>query len=138
MKQKIIAIVAGFILQMAGLFLIHSVWLKQDYVNTAALWRPQEAAMSRVWAMLLAVLIYVVGAVWIYAKGVEPKPWIGQGIRFGILLAMAVVVYGSLSGWVILPLPHMLVVKWIIAESLLSVVFGLVVAAIFRPRPASA
>ena len=138
MKQKIIAIVAGFILQMAGLFLIHSVWLKQDYLNTASLWRPQEAAMSRGWAMLLAVLIYVIGAVWIYAEGVKPKPWIGQGIRFGILLALVVVVYGSLSGWVILPLPHMLVVKWIIGEGLLSIVFGLVIAAICQPKSATA
>jgi hypothetical protein len=43
-----------------------------------------------------------------------------------------VVVYGSLSGWVVLPVPHMLVVKWMIGESLLSVLFGLVVAAIVR------
>lgn len=48
---------------------------------------------------------------------------------------MAVVVYGSLSGWVIMPVPHMLVLKWIIGESLLSVVFGLLLAAIFRPKP---
>jgi hypothetical protein len=51
---------------------------------------------------------------------------------------MVVVVYGSVSGWVILPVPHMLVAKWIIGESLLSVVFALVVAAIVRPKPASA
>jgi hypothetical protein len=135
MKQKFIAIIAGFILQMAGLFLIHSVWLKQDYVATVSMWRTPQDQTARVWAMLLAVLIYVIGAVWIYSLAVKPGSWVAQGIRFGILLAMAVVVYGSLSGWVILPVPHMLVVKWIIGESLLSVVFGLVVAAIVRvPR----
>src|SRR5580658_9535872 len=138
MKQKIGAIVAGFILQMAGLFLIHPVWLKQDYLATASIWRSEQDAKARVWAMLLSVLIYVVGAVWIYSLTVKSGSWVAQGIRFGILLAMVVVVYGSLSGWVILPLPHMLVVKWIIGESLLSVVFALVVAAISRPKPAFA
>ena len=138
MKQKIGAVVAGFVVQMAGLVLIHSVWLKQDYVDSASLWRSQPNQISRVWAMLLAVLIYVVGAVWIYARGVEPKPWIGQGIRFGILLAMVTVVYGSLSGWVILPVASMLVLKWIVGEGLLSVVFGLVVAYICQPRSATA
>ena len=123
---------------MAGLFLIHSVWLKQDYVDSASVWRSQPEQISRVWAMLLAVLIYVVGAVWIYARGVEPKPWIGQGIRFGILLALVAVVYGSLSGWVILPVSSMLVLKWIIGEGMLSVVFGLVVAYICQPRSVSA
>jgi hypothetical protein len=138
MKQKIGAVVAGFVVQMAGLFLIHSVWLKQDYVDSASLWRSQPDQVSRVWAMLLAVLVYAVGAVWIYAHGVEPKPWIGQGIRFGILLGMVSVVYGSLSGWVILPVSSMLVLKWIVGEGLLSIVFGLVVAYICQPRSASA
>jgi hypothetical protein len=56
-KQKIGAIIAGFILQMAGLFLIHSVWLKQDYFATASVWRSQPDAVARTWAMVLAVLI---------------------------------------------------------------------------------
>jgi archaellum biogenesis protein FlaJ (TadC family) len=137
MKKTPGAIVAGFVVQLGGLFLIHSILLKQDYINTASLWRTQEAQKARIWAVLLAILIYVVGAVLIYIRGVESKPWIGQGIRFGILLALVVVVYGSLSGWVILSVPHMLVVKWIVCESILSVVFGLVVAAICQPKPAA-
>ena len=138
MKKAIVAMFAGFCVQLAGLLLIHSVWLKQDYINTAATWRPLPAQQPRIWAMLLGILIYVVAAVLIYLRGMQSKPWVGQGIRFGILLAMAVVVYGSLSGWVILPIPHTLVVKWIIGESLLSVVFGLVVAAICQPKPVAA
>ena len=134
MKKAIGAIAAGIVVQFGGLLVIHSVWLKQDYVNTASVWRAPEAAVARTWAMLLAVLIYVIGAVLVYIRGVESKPWIGQGIRFGILMALVTVVYGSLSAWVILPIPHMLVVKWILGESLLSVVFGLVVAAICQPR----
>ncbi len=43
-----------------------------------------------------------------------------------------------MSGWVILPVSPMLVLKWIIGEGLLSVVFGLVVAAICQPRSATA
>lgn len=133
MKRMIFAVVVGFVVQLGGLFLIHSVLLKQDYLNTAAVWRPREAQVMRVWAMLLAVFIYVVGAVLVYLRGVERKPWIGQGIRFGVLLALVAVVYGALSGWVILPIPHMLTVKWIVSESLLSVVFGLAVAGICKP-----
>jgi hypothetical protein len=133
MKKMIFAVVVGFVVQLGGLFLIHSVLLRKDYVDTAALWRPREAQVMRAWAMLLAVLIYVVGAVLLYMRGVEQKPWMGQGIRFGILLALVAVVYGSLSGWVILPIPHMLAVKWILTESLLSVVFGLAVAGICKP-----
>jgi len=132
-KKTILAMVVGFVVQLGGLFLIHGIWLKQDYINTAALWRSPEAASARVWAMLLGTLIYVVAAVLIYVRGREAKPWIAQGVRFGILVAMVVVVYSSLSGWVIIPVPHQLVVKWIISESLLAVVLGLVIAGICQP-----
>jgi len=138
MKKTIVAIIVGFIVQLAGLFLIHSVLLKQDYVNTASLWRSQEAMSARSWALLMGDLIYVVGAVLIYVRGVEAKPWIGQGVRFGILLALVTVVNGSLVSWAILTIPHMLAVKWIIYEGVLSVVFGLVIAAICQPKAVAA
>jgi len=129
----IFAMIAGFVVQLAGLFAIHGVWLKEDYVDTAATWRTLEAQQARVWAMILSTAVYIVGAVLIYARGREAKNWIGQGVRFGILLALVSVVYGSLSGWVILPVPHQLVVKWMVGESLLAVTLGLVIARICQP-----
>ena len=129
-KKLVFAMVAGFVVQMAGLLLIHSVWLKEDYADTEATWRTLEAAQARVWAMLLGTAIYIVGAVLIYERGREAKPWIAQGVRFGILLSLVSVIYGSLSGWVMLPIPHQLVVKWMAGESVLAVALGLVIARI--------
>ncbi len=138
MKKTIGAIVAGYVVQFGGNFLIHGLWLKQDYINTASLWRSSEAMNSRMWAMFLGVLIYAVGAVLIYVRGVESKPWVGQGIRFGILLALVTTVCNSLISWVTMPMPHMLAVKWMVGEGLLAILFGLVVAAICRPKAAAA
>ena len=138
MKKTIGAIVAGYVVQFGGNFLIHGLWLKQDYINTASLWRSSEAMNSRMWAMFLGVLIYAVGAVLIYVRGVESKPWVGQGIRFGILLALVTTVCNSLISWVTMPMPHMLAVKWMVGEGLLAILFGLVVAAICRPKSAAA
>ena len=141
MKKITFAVIAGFAVQLGGLFLIHAVWLKQDYMETSGLWRTPEAVRARGWAMLLGTIIYVIGVVLIYVRGREAKPWIGQGVRFGILLAMVATVYASLSGWAILPFPHVLVLKWIIGESLLAVLLGVVVAGICQearlgtPRP---
>ena len=138
MKKTMGAIVAGFVIQFGGLFLIHSILLKQDYIDTASVWRSREAMNARFWAMPVAVLIYVAAAVLVYIQGAESKPWIGQGIRFGILLALVAVVYGSLSSWVILLIPYMLAVKWMVYEGVLSLLFGLVVAAICQPKAATA
>ena len=137
MKKTILAVVVGFIVQLGGLVLIHGVWLKPDYAATASVWRTPQAQLARTWAMLLGTLIYVAAAVLIYVRGREAKPWLGQGLRFGILLALLVVVYSSLSGWVILPVPHQLVEKWILGESVLAVVFGLVIAAICQTKTES-
>lgn len=134
MKSKIVAVIAGFFIQVVGLYLIHSIWLAQDYIATASLWRPMEARYARAWAALLGTLIYAVSAVWIYARGMKSKPWIGQGIRFGILLALVTVVYDSLAAWDMMAVPASLVAKWIIGEGLLCIVFSLIVAAICQPK----
>ena len=131
MQRRIVAIICGFIVQFAGLLLIHSVWLKSDYVATAAIWRSPAEQSARIWAMLAAILFYVIGAVLLY-KPAQNQFWIVSGLRFGALLAMIAVVYGSLSGWVILPIPHLLAMKWIIGEGLLSLVFGMLVAGLLR------
>jgi hypothetical protein len=138
MKKTLGAIVAAFVVQVVGLYLIHGVWLKEAYVETAALWRTQEALMHRMWIMLLGDVIYVFGVVLIYARGVEQKPWLGQGIRFGILLALVTTVFGSLSAYVMVPVSHLLVLKWILGEGLLNVLLGLVVAFICQPKTAAA
>jgi hypothetical protein len=138
MKKTVGAMVAGFVLQMGGLFLIHSVWLMQDYMDTASVWRTQEEEQSRMWAMIAGVLLYVIAAVLIYVRGVEMKPWIGQGIRFGILLAFIGTVYNSLALYAVLPIPHMLAVKWMIGEGLLAIFLGLLIAVIVQPKTASA
>ena len=44
-KRLVLAIVVAFIFIFATDFLIHAVWLKQDYLATRKLWRP-EAEMN--------------------------------------------------------------------------------------------
>src|SRR3989442_3315082 len=92
MKKIIGAIVAGFVLLFAGRYLLHSVFLKSAYMHSSDVWRTPEAMMHRMWAAQLANLIFAVAAVLIYVRGIEQKPWLGQGIRFGILLALATAV----------------------------------------------
>ena len=70
----------------------------------------------------------------IYVRGIEPKPWLGQGIRFGILLAMVTAVPQSMVEFFTYPIPAALAVDWIIGEGLLALLLGVIVAAICRPQ----
>lgn len=134
MKNKILAVVAGFFVQLIGLYVIHSIWLAQDYVATASLWLPMETRYARGWATLLGTFIYVIGVLWIYTRGVQSKSWFGQGLRFGFMLALITIVYDSSAAWNMMPVPGSLIVKWILGEGLLSIILSLVIAALCQPK----
>ena len=133
-KRNLLAIVAGFVLLVGGRYLIHSVWLAGVYAENATLWRSQSAMLHRLWVIHLANLILAAGAVLIYVRGIEPKPWLGQGIRFGILLALVTAVPQAMVEFFTYPIAPELAVQWIIGEGLLAVLLGVVAAAICRPR----
>jgi hypothetical protein len=132
------AIVGSFVFVSGTSYLIHQVLLHQDYMDTANTWREPADITHRMWAILLANLVYVIGAVIIYSRGVENKAWPAQGIRFGILLALVTTIYTSLSNWAVLAIPHMLAVKWICMEGIQCLLLGLLIAAIMQPESATA
>ncbi|HYL61555.1 MAG TPA: hypothetical protein VE077_02960 [Candidatus Methylomirabilis sp.] len=66
----------------------------------------------------------------------EAKSWVGQGLRFGIFLALITIVYDSSAAWNMMAIPTSLVGKWIIGEGLLCIIFSLFIAAILQPRAA--
>lgn len=67
----------------------------------------------------------------------EEKPWVGQGIRYGILITLFTVVPSTLNDYVVYNLPHTLVLHWMIAGLISLILMGLAVAAILKkPRAA--
>jgi len=136
-KRTIGATLAGFVLLGGGRYLIHSVLLMGEYMKTPSLWRTQTGMLHHMWAIQLANFIFALAAVLIYNRGVESKPWLGQGIRFGILLALVTAVPQSLVEYFTYPVAHMLAIHWIILEGALAVLLGIVVAAICRPKEAA-
>jgi hypothetical protein len=132
MKKTLIAIVGAYIVQFGSSYLIHEIILKKSYRATD-LFRSDEDMGHRLWIMLLAQLIFTVGAVLIYQRGVEKKSWVGQGIRFGILLAMVGMVSGAMINYVVIPMPHTLAFHQIIAMTIQCTLVSLVIAALSQP-----
>jgi len=129
-KRTVLAIVAGFILMGAGRYLIHSVWLASAYAASRTLWRPQADMVPMIWAVQLANLFFAMAATLIYIRGREAKPWFGQGLRFGVLLALVSAVPQSLVEYFTYPISSALMVQWICGEGILALLLGVVVAAI--------
>lgn len=138
MKKTVIAVVAGFVLQMGGSYLLHGVLLKSSYADTSVLWRTDDAMAHRFWVMIVAQFIFVLAAVLIYQRGVERKSPVGQGIRYGILLALVSMVPAALINYVTIPVPHTLAFHWILGEGIQCLLLGILTALICQPKDSAA
>jgi len=82
--------------------------------------------------LILAQLIFAIAFVRIYLRGREDKPWLGQGLRYGMTVAALTVVAKFLIYYAVEPLDSSLVAKQIIYESIVATVLGVVVAGLHR------
>jgi hypothetical protein len=86
------------------------------------------------WVIWVGQLIFTVLFAWVYTRGVENKPWLGQGIRYGIIMTLLAVVPAVCTEYVVFPIPYTLALKWMVAGGIELVVLGVVVAAFCRKR----
>jgi len=131
-KKFFVAWVVIFVVWMAGSFVIHGALLHGDYSSLPNLMRSETDAQKYFPLMILAHIFMAGAFAWIYARGVEPKPWLGQGVRFGIAVAFLTVVPIYMIYYVVQPMPGGLVVKQIVFDGILTVILGIVVAFLYR------
>ncbi|MBK6981617.1 MAG: hypothetical protein IPH30_09105 [Betaproteobacteria bacterium] len=133
MKGKFwISVVAMFVLSMALGFLVHGTLLIDDYGRLPNLMRSQEAQQATFPYMLLAHVFLAVGFTWIYLKGREAKPWLAQGIRFGISIAVLTTIPTYLIYFAVMPFPSDLVAQQIVFDTIGMVLMGIAIAWINR------
>jgi len=132
MKKLVLAIVAAYIVLMATGYVVHDVWLMPDYNAIPASHRDAAGIQHRFWAMAVGQFFFAAMFAYIYTRGRETKPWLAQGIRYGIVMSFMTVIPYSLGEYVIYLIPHSLAVKWMIAGTIQLIITGLVVAGICR------
>jgi hypothetical protein len=126
-----------FLLWMAGSFVVHGVLLGGDYAKLVpALFRTPEAAQPYFPLMVIAHVLLSGAFAWIYQRGREDKPWLGQGARFGAAIALLTVVPTYLIYYVVQPMPGATVVKQIVFDGVLVVLLGIAAALLLRPKAA--
>ena len=131
-KKFAIAWLVVFIAWMAGSFVVHGLLLNADYARLPNLFRPEADAQQYFPLMILAHVILAGALVWIYSRGAEAKPWLAQGVRFGVAVALLTSVPMYLIYYVVQPMPGMHVVKQIVFDGMLNVLLGVVVAFLYR------
>jgi hypothetical protein len=131
-KRFLAAWVIVFIAWMAGSFVVHELLLHADYATLPNLFRPEAEVQQYFPLMLLAHVILAGAFVWIYSRGVEDAPWTGQGIRFGLAVALLTIVPMYIIYHVVQPMPGSIAVKQIVFDGILMLALGLLVAFLYR------
>lgn len=129
-KKFLVAWLVVFVLYMAGGFVIHGMLLADEYM-ASGLMRPEAEAQELMHLMILAHVLMAGAFTWIYARGVENKPWLGQGLRFGFAVAVLFVpIY--IIYYVVQPTPGVLAVRQIAYDTILTLILGAAVAWLYR------
>lgn len=140
-KRFLVSVVVLFVVAMGFGFLIHGTVLAADYTQLAnrGIYRSPEAAEPLMIYMFAAHVIFAIAFTWIYRAGRDNRPWLGQGLRFGIAVALLSTIPTYLIYYVVTPLASDLVAKQVVLDSMAMVVLGLIAAFINRdPAPARA
>jgi hypothetical protein len=121
-----------FIAWMAGSFVVHGALLHDDYTKLSNLFRTEADAQQHFPLMLLAHVILSGAFVWIYSRGVENLPWLPQGLRFGLAVALLTTVPMYMIYYVVQPMPASTVIKQIVFDGILMLLLGVLVVFLYR------
>ncbi|MGA2710957.1 MAG: hypothetical protein ABSF86_21435 [Steroidobacteraceae bacterium] len=131
-KKFIIAWIALFVAWFLGSFVVHGVLLRPDYMQLTNLFRVEGDQQKYFPLMIVAHVILAGALVWIYARGAEARPWLLQGVRFGVAVALLTVVPTDMIYFVVQPMPGDVVIKQIVYDGVLTVILGTIVAWFYR------
>jgi hypothetical protein len=133
-RKFFVAWLVIFVAWMVGGFVVHGTLLHADYAALPNLFRPESEAQQH-FPLMIAAHVMMAGAfVWIYSRGAESKPWLGQGLRFGVVIALLTVVPMYTIYYVVQPMPGIHVVKQIVFDGVLLLVLGAIVAFLYRGK----
>jgi hypothetical protein len=132
MKTFVIAWIVAFVVWMFGSFVVHGVLLAGDYRALPAMFRTEADGAAHMPFLLIAHVIASGALAWIYGRGVQARPWLGQGVRFGLAVACLLPIYMYLVYFAVQPMPPALVVRQVIFDSTVVVLVGVAIAFVHR------
>ncbi|HYR01638.1 MAG TPA: hypothetical protein VET86_16470 [Casimicrobiaceae bacterium] len=122
------------VLSLALGYLVHGWILAPDYERLPSLFRGEADAQAFFPFMIVAHLLVGVGFTWIYLKGREAKPFLQQGVRFGLAVAVLTTIPKYLIYFAVQPMPGNIVVKQIVFDTIAMVIMGVACAWINQDR----
>lgn len=109
-------------------FIAHGLLLGPEYLKLPTLFRPEADQQNFFGVMIFAHVCIGAGMTWVYRQGRDAKPFLAQGVRFGLAMCVLIVLPMYLIYYAVQPMPGALVVKQIVYDSIGTVIMGIVAA----------
>ena len=116
-------------------FIGHQLLLGHDYGAIKPIMRSKAEMQRQMPFALISCLVYSGAFVWIYSQSRSNRPWLGQGIRFGIAIWAVASVPLYLTKYTIQPWPGIFVFKILAWELLAALILGILTAALAKGDP---
>ena len=110
----------------------HQLLLGRDYAAIEPIMRNKTDMMAHMPFALINSLVFSAAFVWIYSQGRSAKPWLGQGLRFGVAVWALAAVPLYLTNYVIEPWPGVFVAKVLAWELIAMVTLGIVISGLAK------
>lgn len=125
----IVSVIVVFIWTMIAGMVVHGVLLGPDYAALPNLFRPEADQMAYFPYMIAAHISMAIGITWVYRMGREDgKPWLAQGVRFGIALYLLMTLSIYLIYYAVQPMPAALAHKQLIYDGVAVILTGIITA----------
>jgi hypothetical protein len=132
MNKLVISAIVMFVMALVLSYLVHGVLLYDDYMRMQSWMRPQADVNALFYFIVIAQALFGAAFAWIYEQGREDKPWLAQGVRFGIAVALLAIAPFYLIYHVVTPVPLAVAIKQIVYDGIRVLLMGVVVAWINR------
>ena len=129
-----ISVAVVFVVSMVLGMVVHGMLLGQDYAKLQNLFRAPADSQAHFAYMIAAHVVMAIGFTWIYRQGRDDRPWLGQGVRFGLAVALLATIPTYLIYFAVQPMPSDLVAKQIALDVIAMVILGVVAAAVNRDK----
>jgi hypothetical protein len=126
------ATLAAFVTSVVLNFVVHGLILSGDYAALQGVYRPHGFEAWRFLLLLVAQLIMAGAMATLYPFGLEKRPYIGQGVRFGLLAACVSVVPLTLINYAVTRITLSLTIKQVVLEAVVVTAMGVAIAWVHR------
>ena len=130
-----IAAIVSCVLYLGISLLVHAVLLTDLYLQYAHVMRPEADRQQILPAGFVLALVGFFAFAYAYAKGYEGGSGTQEGLRFGVLVGILICCFATIWEYLVFPIGRRLLLAWCIDHIVEFAIYGMVVGAVYKPRP---